>query len=67
MLRHMDPHAPYRPSKLQLEAVEALPGMKAAFPRPLAILTSHDDWRAFLDYTGELLDTDDHVGAFVGA
>lgn len=61
----MDPHAPYRPSAEMRERIEALPGIKSSFPRPLAILSAVEDWKAFLDYTGELLDTDDHVGAFV--
>jgi arylsulfatase A-like enzyme len=61
----MDPHAPYQPSEEQRETVAALPGIQSWFPRPLAILAAPNDWKAFVDYTGELLDTDNHVGTFV--
>ena len=64
-LHLMDPHAPYRPSEEQRKLVEEIPRISSWFPRPLAIFNAPKDWTAFLDYMGELLDTDEHVGAFV--
>lgn len=61
----MDPHAPYVPSADQLKAITAHPDIKSHFPRPLAIMSAPTDYEAFLSYTGELLDADEHVGAFV--
>jgi arylsulfatase A-like enzyme len=61
----MDPHAPYQPSAEQRELVHEQPDTKSSFPRPLAIVSVPDDWSAFVDYKGEILDSDDHVGAFV--
>jgi arylsulfatase A-like enzyme len=63
----MDPHAPYQPSKEQRDLVHEQPDTKASFPRPLAILSVPNDWTAFVDYKGEVLDSDDHVGSFVRA
>lgn len=64
-LHLMDPHGPYRPSKQQREAAEKIPSITSLFPRPMAIMSKPVDWSAFLDYTGELLDTDDHVATFM--
>jgi arylsulfatase A-like enzyme len=64
-LHMMDPHAPYLPSAEQRGVVDELPGVTDLFPRPLAIVDVPRDWKAFRDYLGELLDVDQHVGAFV--
>lgn len=64
-LHLMDPHGPYLPSEEQQRIVDALPDAISLFPRPLAALGRPQEWAAFRNYLGELLDTDDHIGAFV--
>ncbi len=63
-LHLMDPHGPYLPSSEQKRAAGEAAAAMAEGPPALTVQNRPADKDAFLSYLGELLDTDEHIGAF---